>query len=59
MGILINARAKSMTRKQLSDLGTLQQETTIYNVPTPNSDTAMIRYLTDSLAWLDSFDNPA
>lgn len=24
--------------------------------PTPESDDAMIRYLLDSIAWLDSFD---
>jgi len=24
--------------------------------PTPKSDDAMIRYLLDSIAWLDSFD---
>lgn len=56
MGILIDAKAKRLTRKQLSDLGELQQQTSLFNVPTPASDDAMIRYLTDSLAWLDSFD---
>jgi hypothetical protein len=28
----------------------------VMNDPTPESDQAMIRYLIDSIAWLDSFD---
>ena len=56
MGILINTKAKIVTRMQLSDLGELQQQTTVFNVPTPASDDALRTYLLDSIAWLDSFD---
>lgn len=41
-------------RKNTQYLGNLQALALSY--PTPNSDEAMIRYLLDSIAWLDSFD---
>lgn len=38
--------------KQMPELSDYQQ-----NMVTPEADAAMIRYLIDSIAWLDSFDD--
>lgn len=54
MGILTATKIKIVTRKQLSDIAQLQQQTS--SLPTPASDAALRTYLVDSLAWLDSFD---
>jgi hypothetical protein len=47
-------RLKRMIRKDTQYLGDLQN--LVMNDPTPDSDEAMIRYLLDSIEWLDSFD---
>jgi hypothetical protein len=47
-------RLKRAVRKDTQYLGELQH--LVMNDPTPVSDDAMIRYLIDSIAWLDSFD---
>ena len=43
-----------MIRKDTEYLGDLQH--LVMSDPTPESDEAMIRYLLDSIEWLDSFD---
>jgi len=47
-------KIKRAIRKDTQYLEGLQH--LVLNDPTPNSDEAMIRYLLDSIAWLDSFD---
>lgn len=47
-------KIKRAIRKDTQYLGELQH--LVMNDPTPESDEAMIRYLIDSIAWLDSFD---
>jgi hypothetical protein len=47
-------KIKRAIRRDTQYLGELQQ--LVMNDPTPESDEAMIRYLIDSIAWLDSFD---
>jgi hypothetical protein len=47
-------RLKRAVRKDTQYLGELQH--LVMNDPTPESDQAMIHYLIDSIAWLDSFD---
>jgi hypothetical protein len=47
-------KLKRMIRKDTEYLGRLQH--LVMNDPTPDSDEAMIRYLLDSIEWLDSFD---
>ena len=47
-------RLKRMIRKDTQYLKGLQHLT--MSDPTPDSDEAMIRYLLDSIEWLDSFD---
>jgi hypothetical protein len=47
-------KIKRAIRRDTQYLGELQH--LVMNDPTPESDEAMIRYLIDSIAWLDSFD---
>lgn len=47
-------KIKRAIRRDTQYLGELQH--LVMNDPTPASDEAMIRYLIDSIAWLDSFD---
>jgi hypothetical protein len=47
-------KIKRAISKDTQYLGELQH--LVMNDPTPDSDEAMIRYLLDSIAWLDSFD---
>jgi hypothetical protein len=47
-------KLKRMIRKDTEYLGELQH--LVMNDPTPESDEAMVRYLLDSIEWLDSFD---
>jgi len=47
-------KLKRMIRKDLQYLDGLQH--LVMNDPTPDSDNAMIRYLLDSIEWLDSFN---
>lgn len=47
-------KLKRMIRKDTQYLEGLQQ--LVLNDPTPDSDEAMVRYLLDSIEWLDSFD---
>lgn len=47
-------KLKRTIRKNTEYLGQLQH--LVMNDPTPESDEAMIRYLLDSIEWLDSFD---
>jgi hypothetical protein len=47
-------KMKRTIRKNTQYLGDLQH--LVMNDPTPDSDKAMIRYLLDSIEWLDSFD---
>jgi len=47
-------KIKRAIRRDTQYLGELQH--LVMNDPTPESDEAMIRYLLDSIAWLDSFD---
>jgi hypothetical protein len=47
-------KMKRTIRKNTQYLGDLQH--LVMNDPTPKSDDAMIRYLLDSIEWLDSFD---
>jgi hypothetical protein len=47
-------KIKRAIRKDTQYLGDLQH--LVMNDPTPNSDESMIRYLLDSIEWLDSFD---
>jgi hypothetical protein len=47
-------KLKRMIRKDTEYLEDLQH--LVMNDPTPLADEAMIRYLLDSIAWLDSFD---
>ena len=44
-----------MVKKETQYIGDLQ--TMVLKDPTPESDEAMVRYLIDSIAWLDSFDD--
>jgi hypothetical protein len=56
--MLNNFKAKRVVKKETQYLGDLQ--TLVLKDPTPESDEAMVRYLIESIAWLDSFDeNPA
>lgn len=45
---------KRMARKDIEHLGAVRDYT--MDQATPDSDNAMIRYLLDTIAWLDSFD---
>jgi len=45
---------KRMARKDVKHLGAIQNYS--MDQATPDSDNAMIRYLLDSISWLDSFD---
>ena len=47
-------KIKRAVRKDTQYLEDLQH--LVMNEPTPDSDDAMIRYLLDSIEWLDSFD---
>jgi len=47
-------KIKRKIRKDTEYLGELQH--LVMNDPTPAADEAMIRYLLDSIEWLDSFD---
>jgi hypothetical protein len=47
-------KIKRAVRKDTQYLKGLQHLT--MSEPTPDSDQAMIRYLLDSIEWLDSFD---
>ena len=47
-------KLKRTIRKDTEYLEGLQH--LVMNDPTPDSDEAMIRYLLDSIEWLDSFD---
>jgi hypothetical protein len=47
-------RLKRAVRKDTQYLKDLQR--LVMSDPTPDSDEAMIRYLLDSIEWLDSFD---
>jgi hypothetical protein len=47
-------RVKRVVKKNTEYLGDLQS--LVLNAPTPDSDAAMIQYLKDSIAWLDSLD---
>jgi hypothetical protein len=48
------SKGKRMAHKDLDSLSKIRDYT--IERATPDSDTAMIRYLLDSIAWLDSFD---
>ena len=52
--MLRDMKVKRVVKKQTEYLGDLQS--LVMDAPTPNSDAAMIQYLKDSIAWLDSFD---
>jgi hypothetical protein len=47
-------KLKHAVKKDTEYLGELQH--LVMNDPTPAADEAMIRYLLDSIEWLDSFD---
>jgi hypothetical protein len=47
-------KVKRVVKKQTEYLGDLQS--LVMDAPTPDSDAAMIQYLKDSIAWLDSLD---
>ncbi len=47
-------KMKRAIRKNTEYLGELQHQAV--SEATPSSDEAMIRYLLDSIEWLDSFD---
>jgi hypothetical protein len=53
--MLNNLRTKRVVKKETQYIGDLQTLATLKD-PTPDSDEAMVRYLIDSIAWLDSFD---
>jgi hypothetical protein len=52
--MIMEMKVRHKVKKSTQYLGDLQSLT--MKDPTPKSDEAMIRYLTDSIAWLDSFD---
>ena len=52
--MLNNLKIKHKVKKETKHIGALQA--VVLEDPTPKSDEAMIRYLIDSIAWLDSFD---
>lgn len=52
--MLRETKIKRVVKKQTEYLGDLQS--LVMDAPTPDSDTAMIQYLKDSIAWLDSLD---
>jgi hypothetical protein len=52
--MLNNLRTKRVVKKETQYIGDLQ--TMVLKDSTPDSDEAMVRYLIDSIAWLDSFD---
>jgi hypothetical protein len=54
--MLNNLRTKRVVKKETQYIGDLQTLATLKD-PTPESDEAMVRYLIDSIAWLDSFDD--
>ena len=47
-------KIKREVKKNMEYIGDLQQ--LVMDDPTPKSDEAMINYLVDSIAWLDSLD---
>jgi hypothetical protein len=53
--MLNNLRVKRVVKKETQYLVNLKTLATLKD-PTPESDEAMVRYLIDSIAWLDSFD---
>lgn len=53
--MLNNFKTKRVVKKETQYIGDLQ--TMVLKDPTPESDEAMVRYLIDSIAWLDSFDD--
>ena len=53
--MLREMKVKRVVKKRTEYLGDLQS--LIMKDETPNSDAAMIQYLKDSIAWLDSFDS--
>ena len=56
--MLNSFKIKHAVKKETKYIGALQ--TLVLKDPTPESDEAMVRYLIDSIAWLDSLDeNPA
>lgn len=52
--MLNNFKTKRAVKKETQYIGDLQ--TLVLKDPTPESDEAMVRYLIDSIAWLDSLD---
>jgi hypothetical protein len=52
--MIMEMKVKRNVKKSTQYLGDLQSLT--MKDPTPQSDEAMIRYLKDSIAWLDSLD---
>lgn len=52
--MIMEMKAKRKVKKSTQYLLDLQSMT--MSDPTPKSDEAMIRYLKDSIAWLDSLD---
>jgi hypothetical protein len=52
--MLNSFKTKRVVKKETQYIGDLQ--TMVLKDPTPESDEAMVRYLIDSIAWLDSFD---
>jgi hypothetical protein len=53
--MLNSFKTKRVVKKETQYIGDLQ--TMVLKDPTPESDEAMVRYLIDSIAWLDSFDD--
>jgi hypothetical protein len=52
--MIMELKVKRRVRKSTEYLGDLQH--LVMSDPTPKSDEAMINYLIDSIAWLDSLD---
>jgi hypothetical protein len=53
--MLNSFKTKRVVKKETQYIGDLQ--TMVLKDLTPESDEAMVRYLIDSIAWLDSFDD--
>ena len=52
--MIMEMKVRRRVKKETAYLGSLQSLT--MSDPTPKSDEAMIRYLKDSIAWLDSLE---
>lgn len=52
--MIMELKVKHKVKKNMEYLGDLQN--LVMSDPTPKSDEAMINYLIDSIAWLDSLD---